>query len=91
MQKEQWSVNCKERRHKVWPFNGLCLYTDKFTLFFVFNKMGVKQLGSNAFVTGPDRDRKVQEIYRKSSGKVAGRDCATPKKYHDRKRLSVGL
>ena len=28
-----------------------------------------KQLGSNAFITGPSRYRKVEEIYRKKSDK----------------------
>ena len=42
---------------------------------------GAKQLGSNAFITGPARYREVEEKYTTNSAKFAGRDSATLKTY----------
>ena len=49
-------------------------------IFFV-NSSGIKQLGSNAFITGPGRYRKVEEKQRNDSVKFAGCNSATLKSY----------
>ena len=59
---------------------GLCLghYIKK--LLVSYQKLKANQLGSDAFITGPNRCRDVEETLKKTSDRFPGRNTATPKK-----------
>ena len=48
------------------------LYAIRSIVAFILEHFGVKKQGSNAFITGPGRYRKVEENSRKKSPKFAG-------------------
>ena len=50
-------------------------------MFILLDNFGAKQLGSNAFITGPGRYRQVDEKLRNHSMKFASRNSATLKSY----------
>ena len=54
--------------------------------FVVLEHFGATRLGSDKFITGPGRCRKVGEKCRKSSVKVACRNSATVESYEQTMR-----
>ena len=62
-------------------FQHIDAYAEQLMLvIFSLENFGAKQLGSNTFITGPGRCRKVEEVQKNHSVKFAGRNSVTLKK-----------
>ena len=59
----------------------LIYYKAVHSIVIASEKLSAEQIGSNAFITGPGRYRKVEEKSRKKTVKFAGRNSATLKSY----------
>ena len=76
-------VSCPEHKkyfsESQFPMYLLIFYTQYSFNLFSFEHFVAKKLGSDTFITGPGRYRKVEEKQRANSVKFVGRSFATLK------------
>ena len=75
------SSECRHFRYTSFFAKKIVLIRNQICIEFLLENIEARKLGSNAFITGPGRYRKVDEKQRNTSANIAGRNSATLRSY----------